>query len=82
VFAQTKVDPGKPSSPLRESADGAADGMGSPYIITIVATVVAIISTGFFVGGWLKIYPIAQIATRIGGAITVTLVLVVLTQIG
>src|SRR5471032_1239364 len=85
-----------------------------PYIITIVSTVVAIISTGFFVGGWLKMYPIdtaivtachsgqggtgdvailtaanrmqlmpfAQIATRIGGAITVTVVLIVLSQIG
>jgi malate:Na+ symporter len=85
-----------------------------PYIITIVATVVTIISTGFFVGGWMKMYPIdtaivtachsgqggtgdvailtagnrmqlmpfAQIATRIGGAITVTTVLIVLTQIG
>ena len=85
-----------------------------PYIITIVSTVVAIISTGFFVGSWLKMYPIdtaivtachsgqggtgdvailtaanrmqlmpfAQIATRIGGAITVTVVLIMLTQIG
>ena len=85
-----------------------------PYIITIVSTVVAIITTGFFVGGWLKMYPIdtaivtachsgqggtgdvailtaanrmqlmpfAQIATRIGGAITVTLVLIALSQIG
>src|SRR5271170_7968643 len=85
-----------------------------PYIITIVSTVVTIIATGFFVGGWLKMYPIdtaivtachsgqggtgdvailtaanrmqlmpfAQIATRIGGAITVTVVLIVLTQIG
>ena len=85
-----------------------------PYIITIVSTVVAVIATGFFVGGWLKMYPIdtaivtachsgqggtgdvailtagnrmqlmpfAQIATRIGGAITVTTVLIVLTQIG
>ena len=84
------------------------------YIITIVATVVTIIATGFFVGGWLKMYPIdtaivtachsgqggtgdvailtaanrmqlmpfAQIANRIGGAITVTVVLIVLTQIG
>jgi len=84
------------------------------YIVTIVATVVTIIATGFFVGGWLKMYPIdtaivtachsgqggtgdvailtaanrmqlmpfAQIATRIGGAITVTVVLIVLTQIG
>jgi malate:Na+ symporter len=85
-----------------------------PYVITIVATVVTIIATGFFVGGWMKMYPIdtaivtachsgqggtgdvailtagnrmqlmpfAQIATRIGGAITVTTVLIVLTQIG
>jgi CCS family citrate carrier protein len=85
-----------------------------PYLITIVSTVVAIIGTGFVVGGWLKMYPIdtaivtachsgqggtgdvailtaanrmqlmpfAQIATRIGGAITVTLVLIALTQIG
>ena len=80
----------------------------------IVSTVVAIIATGFFVGGWMKMYPIdtaivtachsgqggtgdvailtagnrmqlmpfAQIATRIGGAITVTSVLILLTQIG
>lgn len=84
-----------------------------PYLITIVSTVVAIMATGFFVGGLLKMYPIdtaivaachsgqggtgdvailtaanrmqlmpfAQIATRIGGAITVTVVLIVLTQI-
>ena len=83
-----------------------------PYLITIVATVVSIITTGFFVGSWLKMYPIdtaivtachsgqggtgdvailtagnrmqlmpfAQIATRIGGATTVTVVLIVLTQ--
>jgi CCS family citrate carrier protein len=85
-----------------------------PYVITIVATVFSIIATGYFVGGWLKMYPIdtaivtachsgqggtgdvailtaanrmqlmpfAQIATRIGGAATVTLVLIVLSQIG
>src|SRR5471032_1995993 len=85
-----------------------------PYVITIVSTVVTIMTTGFFVGGWLKMYPIdtaivtachsgqggtgdvailtaanrmqlmpfAQIATRIGGALTVTVVLIVLTQIG
>jgi malate:Na+ symporter len=85
-----------------------------PYVITIVATVATIIATGFFVGGWLKMYPIdtaivtachsgqggtgdvailtaanrmqlmpfSQIATRIGGALTVTVVLIVLTQIG
>jgi malate:Na+ symporter len=85
-----------------------------PYVITIVATVISIITTGYVVGGWLKMYPIdtaivtachsgqggtgdvailtaanrmqlmpfAQIATRIGGAATVTLVLIVLSQIG
>jgi malate:Na+ symporter len=84
-----------------------------PYVITIVSTVVTIITTGFFVGGWMKMYPIdtaivtachsgqggtgdvailtaanrmqlmpfAQIATRIGGALTVTVVLIVLSQI-
>jgi malate:Na+ symporter len=84
------------------------------YIITIVSLVVTIMTTAFFVGGWLKMYPIdtaivtachsgqggtgdvailtaanrmqlmpfAQIATRIGGALTVTLVLIVLSQIG
>jgi malate:Na+ symporter len=83
-----------------------------PYLLTIISTVIAIIATGFFVGGWLKMYPIdtaivtachsgqggtgdvailtaanrmqlmpfAQIATRIGGAITVTLVLIALSQ--
>jgi malate:Na+ symporter len=85
-----------------------------PYVITIVSTVVTIITTGFFVGGWMKLYPIdtaivtachsgqggtgdvailtagnrmqlmpfAQIATRIGGAATVTGVLIVLSQMG
>jgi malate:Na+ symporter len=75
---------------------------------------VTIITTGFFVGGWMKLYPIdtaivtachsgqggtgdvailtagnrmqlmpfAQIATRIGGAATVTGVLIVLSQMG
>jgi malate:Na+ symporter len=84
------------------------------YVITIVSTVVTVIATGFFVGGWMKMYPIdtaivtachsgqggtgdvailtagnrmqlmpfAQIATRIGGAITVTTVLIALKQIG
>src|SRR5271167_2382397 len=84
-----------------------------PYLITIVSTVAAIMTTGFFVGGWLKMYPIdtaivtachsgqggtgdvanltaanrmqlmpfAQIATRIGGALTVTVVLIILSQI-
>jgi CCS family citrate carrier protein len=85
-----------------------------PYLITIVSTVVALITTGFFVGRWLGMYPIdtaivtachsgqggtgdvailtaanrmqlmpfAQIATRIGGAFTVTVVLIVLARIG
>ena len=79
-------------------------------IITIFATVVTLMATGFLVGKWLKMYPIetaiinathsgqggtgdvailtaanrmtlmpfAQVATRIGGAITVTLVLIAL----
>jgi CCS family citrate carrier protein len=83
-----------------------------PYLITIVSTVASLITTGFFVGRWLGMYPIdtaivtachsgqggtgdvailtaanrmqlmpfAQIATRIGGAITVTLVLIVLSR--
>jgi malate:Na+ symporter len=82
------------------------------HMLTIVATVGAMVTTGFFVGRWLKMYPIdtaivtachsgqggtgdvailtaanrmtlmpfAQIATRIGGAITVTLALIALTQ--
>jgi Na+/citrate or Na+/malate symporter len=85
-----------------------------PYVITIFSTVATIMTTAFFIGGWLKMYPIdtaivtachsgqggtgdvailtaanrmqlmpfAQIATRIGGATTVTAVLIVLTQIG
>ncbi|MBS0243434.1 MAG: 2-hydroxycarboxylate transporter family protein [Proteobacteria bacterium] len=85
-----------------------------PYLITIVATVLSIMITGWVVGGWMRMYPIdtaivtlchsgqggtgdvailtagnrmqlmpfAQIATRIGGAITVTLVLIAMTQLG
>jgi Na+/citrate or Na+/malate symporter len=85
-----------------------------PYLITIVSTVVTLMTTGFFVGRWLGMYPIdtaivtachsgqggtgdvailtaanrmqlmpfAQIATRIGGAFTVTAVLIVLARIG
>src|SRR6185295_14774086 len=81
-----------------------------PYLITIISTVAAIITTGFFVGRWMNMYPIdtaivtachsgqggtgdvailtaanrmqlmpfAQIATRIGGAVTITAVLLIL----
>jgi len=83
-----------------------------PNVITIVATVVTMMTTGFFVGRWMNMYPIdtaivtachsgqggtgdvailtaanrmvlmpfAQIATRIGGAITVTLALIAMTR--
>jgi malate:Na+ symporter len=85
-----------------------------PNLITIVATVVTIMTTGFFVGRQMNMYPIdvaivnachsgqggtgdvailsaanrmtlmpfAQIATRIGGAITVTLALIAMARFG
>jgi malate:Na+ symporter len=81
-------------------------------LITVIATVASLSVTGYFVGRWLKMYPVdaaivnathsglggtgdvmiltaaermelmpfAQVATRIGGAITVTLALIVLSR--
>jgi malate:Na+ symporter len=81
-------------------------------LVTVIATVVSLSATGYFVGRWLKMYPVdaaivnathsglggtgdvmiltaaermelmpfAQVATRIGGAITVTLALIALSR--
>jgi malate:Na+ symporter len=83
-------------------------------LITIVATVVSLTASGYFVGRWLGLYPVeaaivnathsglggtgdvmiltaaermelmpfAQVATRIGGAITITLALLALSRMG
>jgi Na+/citrate or Na+/malate symporter len=81
-------------------------------LITVIATVASLSATGYFVGRWLRMYPVdtaivnathsglggtgdvmiltaaermelmpfAQVATRIGGAITVTLALIALSR--
>jgi CCS family citrate carrier protein len=81
-------------------------------LITVIATVASLSATGYFVGRWLKMYPVdaaivnathsglggtgdvmiltaaermelmpfAQVATRIGGAITITLALIALSR--
>jgi malate:Na+ symporter len=86
----------------------------APTILTILATVVTLVTTGFFVGRWVNIHPVeagiisacrasqggtgdvailgasnrmmlmpfAQVATRIGGAITVTLALIAYAKFG
>jgi malate:Na+ symporter len=92
---------------------GLVEAFHPANIVTIVATVAALMTTGFFVGRLMNMYPIetaivnathsgqggtgdvailtaanrmvlmpfAQVATRIGGAIVVTIALIVLSQI-
>ena len=94
--------------------DKLTEAFNLPTLVTIVATVVTLMATGFFVARFVRMYPIeaaivnathsgqggtgdvailtaanrmqlmpfAQIATRIGGAITVTLALIAYSHFG
>jgi len=91
-----------------------AEAFTLPTIVTIVATVVSLVATGFVVARWVNLYPVeaaiviachsgqggtgdvailtasdrlqlmpfSQVATRIGGAITVTIALACYTRFG
>jgi len=91
-----------------------AEAFTVPTIVTIVATVVSLVATGFLVARWVNLYPVeaaivnachsgqggtgdvailtasnrlqlmpfAQVATRIGGAITVTIALACYARVG